>query len=80
MLDRLVRALPAIAWMAFIFAMSSREQFPQTFGMSASMLAVAAHMVLYGTLAMLLLLIVVMAILRWVLVVKLAENHRIPTK
>ncbi len=58
MLERLVRALPAIAWMAFIFAMSSREQFPQSFGVSASMLAIVAHMVLYGILATLLLLIV----------------------
>ena len=56
MIERLVRSLPAIAWMAFIFSMSSREQFPQPFGMSTFLLSIAAHMFLYGVLATLLLL------------------------
>ena len=58
MRERMIRWLPAIAWMAFIFAMSSREQFPATPGISSSLLAVIAHLVLYGTLALLILLAV----------------------
>ncbi len=42
--------------MSFIFAMSSREQFPTSFGMSSSLLPIGAHLVLYGVLATLLLL------------------------
>ena len=55
MIERIVRTLPAIVWMGFIFAMSSREQFPQPFGLSTVLLSFAAHMMLYGVLAVLLL-------------------------
>lgn len=42
--------------MALIFAMSSREQFPETFGVSIFMLSIVAHLFLYGVLATLLLI------------------------
>ena len=55
MLERLARALPALAWMVLIFAMSSREQFPAPPGFSIAMLSIVAHLFLYGVLATLLL-------------------------
>jgi VanZ family protein len=42
--------------MAFIFAMSSREQFPAPPGFSIAMLSIVAHIILYGVLATLLLI------------------------
>jgi VanZ family protein len=54
-LERLVRALPAVAWMTLIFAMSSREQFPAPPGFSIYMLSIVAHLFLYSVLATLLL-------------------------
>jgi VanZ family protein len=54
-LERIARTLPAIAWMSFIFAMSSQHQFPKTFGVSIEFMSIVAHMLLYGTLALLLL-------------------------
>lgn len=56
MVVRVARSLPAVIWMAFIFAMSSQEQFPQTFGVSVFLLSIVAHLALYGILALLLLL------------------------
>jgi len=41
--------------MALIFAMSSTEQFPQPLGLSTFLLSIAAHLILYGVLALLLL-------------------------
>ena len=55
MLERLVRSLPALAWMTLIFVMSSREHFPAPPGFSIAMLSVVAHLFLYGVLATLLL-------------------------
>lgn len=55
MIERMRRWLPAVGWMAVIFSMSSRQQFPQPFGFSTFMLAIAAHLVLYGALALLIL-------------------------
>ncbi|HEX5165125.1 MAG TPA: VanZ family protein [Thermomicrobiales bacterium] len=51
----IVRIIPAVAWMAFIFFMSSQEQFPSTLGVSIMLLTVVGHMVLYGVLGLLLL-------------------------
>jgi VanZ family protein len=51
----IIRFLPALAWMVFIFIMSSQEQFPGTFGVSIFLLTVVAHLFLYGTLSLLLL-------------------------
>lgn len=56
MLERLIWSLPALAWMTLIFSMSSREQFPQTYGVSIAFLSVVAHLLLYGVLAVLLLI------------------------
>ncbi len=56
MLDQLIRAVPAVAWMTFIFVMSSQERFTQPFGLSTFLLSIAAHLFLYGVLATLLLL------------------------
>ena len=56
MLQRLVRWLPAVSWMTVIFAMSSRRQFPQPPGLSTFALSIAAHLLLFGVLALLLLL------------------------
>jgi VanZ family protein len=42
--------------MTFIFAMSSREQFPAPLGQSTYLLSIGAHLVLYGFLAILLLI------------------------
>lgn len=55
MFTRLIWFLPATAWMALIFAMSSAEQFPQPLGLSTFLLSIAAHLILYGVLALLLL-------------------------
>lgn len=56
MRERITRSLPAIVWMTFIFVMSAQERFPGTFGVSVYMVTIVAHMVLYGILALLLLL------------------------
>jgi len=55
-IERTLRAIPAIAWMAFIFAMSSKSQIPQPFGYSTFALSIVAHFILYGVLAVLLLI------------------------
>ena len=55
MFTRLIWFLPATAWMALIFAMPSTEQFPQPLGLSTFLLSIAAHLILYGVLALLLL-------------------------
>ncbi|MDQ3549496.1 MAG: VanZ family protein [Chloroflexota bacterium] len=55
MFTRLIWSLAAITWMAFIFAMSSTRQFSQPFGLSTFFMSIAAHMILYGVLALLLL-------------------------
>ena len=51
----IVRFLPALVWMVFIFIMSSQEQFPSTFGVSIFLITVVAHLFLYGILSLLLL-------------------------
>lgn len=53
-LQRLVLLAPAIGWMALIFALSSQREFPSPGGLSVEMQAVIAHLVLFGTLALLL--------------------------
>ncbi|MEX1158951.1 MAG: VanZ family protein [Thermomicrobiales bacterium] len=55
MIERALRCLPAVGWMALIFSLSSREQFPQPFGLSTLLLAIAAHLAMYGALALLIL-------------------------
>ena len=52
MTDRLFRFVSAFAWMALIFALSSRERFPQPPGFSLFSLSVVAHLFLYGVLAL----------------------------
>ena len=56
MIKRAFRCMPAIGWMALIFSLSSRQQFPQPFGFSTFVLSVAAHLAMYGVLALLILL------------------------
>lgn len=56
MMDRIVRCLPALGWMALIFALSSREQFPKPPGVSLFSASIMAHLFLYGVLALLLML------------------------
>lgn len=56
MIERKLRWLPAVGWMAMIFNMSSRQQFPQPFGISTFLLSIAMHLALYGVLALLILL------------------------
>lgn len=48
---RVVRFIPAIAWMAAIFAMSSRSELPHTPGVSIQFMAIAGHFIAYGLLA-----------------------------
>jgi VanZ family protein len=55
MRDWVWRAIPAIAWMALIFALSSQDGVPQPRGLSSVMLPIVAHLALYGVLAILLL-------------------------
>jgi len=50
-----VRTLPALLWMAAIFAMSAQRVVPQAPGFSVEVTAVAGHLVCYGILALLLL-------------------------
>jgi VanZ family protein len=52
----LLRAAPALLWMAMIFALSSRERFPSPPVGSAAIIAIFAHLFLYGMLAALLLI------------------------
>ncbi len=54
----LIRFLPVLAWMGLIFALSSRQQFPSPGGLRDDVLAVLAHLFLFGTLALLMLLAV----------------------
>ena len=56
MTDRSLRLVPSLLWMTVIFALSSQPQFPQPFGWSAFLMSVVAHLLLYGTLAVLLLI------------------------
>lgn len=51
---RLVRLVPALIWMLLIFALSSQEAFPRPFSIAAELLAIAAHLVLFGALSALL--------------------------
>ena len=48
-----IRLLPAVVWMAVIFALSSQRQFPSPGGLSVELQAIAAHLFLFGTLALL---------------------------
>jgi VanZ family protein len=45
------RAIPAILWMALIFGLSSQSHFDAPGGISVDVLAVVAHLILYGVLA-----------------------------
>ena len=47
----LLRLLPAIVWMALIFGLSSRQDFPTPGGISVDIQAVLAHLFLFGVLA-----------------------------
>lgn len=47
------RIVPAVAWMAIIFLLSSQQQAPDTPLISDQIAAVVAHLVLYGVLAIL---------------------------
>jgi VanZ family protein len=49
------RLVPALTWMVVIFLLSSREGFPQPPGFSAATLSVAAHLILFGILGLLIL-------------------------
>jgi VanZ family protein len=49
------RMLPALLWMAAIFAMSAQHAVPQPPGLSTELTAIAGHLVSYGLLALLLL-------------------------
>jgi VanZ family protein len=51
-----MRTLPALAWMALIFFLSSQEGVPQPWGLKTFLMPIIAHLVLYGILAILLLL------------------------
>ena len=50
--------LPMFAWMGLIFTLSSRQQFPSPGGWRDDVLAVLAHLFLFGTLAILMLIAV----------------------
>lgn len=50
--------LPVFAWMGVIFALSSRQRFPGPGGLWDDVLAVLAHLFLFGTLAILMLIAV----------------------
>lgn len=51
---RVMRLIPSLIWMALIFALSSQREFPSPRGLSVEIQAVVAHLVLFGTLALLL--------------------------
>ena len=50
---RFARMLPALAWMALIFFLSSQERVPSPIGFSSQLLAIAGHLISYGVLALL---------------------------
>jgi VanZ family protein len=49
----LVRVSLPVAWMMLIFALSSQQTFPGPSGLSAQLLPVVAHMLLFGVLGVL---------------------------
>lgn len=51
------RVIPTILWMALIFLLSSERRFPQPSARWDDALAVAAHLFLFGTLALLMILV-----------------------
>ena len=48
------RFLPALAWMAFLFALSARSRLPTPLGLTADTVAVLGHLAVYAVLAVLL--------------------------
>jgi VanZ family protein len=52
--SRVLPLLPAIGWMALIFALSAREAYTNPLPLSAHLIAIGAHLFLYGALGLLL--------------------------
>lgn len=48
---RMLRTLPAVAWMAVIFALSHRSDLPDVGGLSSDVTSVAGHLLAYAVLA-----------------------------
>lgn len=51
---RLALLAPAILWMGLIFALSSQREFPSPSSLAVDIQAVIAHLILFGTLTLLL--------------------------